>query len=189
VKHGSRRPGGIEVHVKGKNLAITPGLHDHVVQKMRGLDRYMDRLHDIEVELSTEPTRAAAGHNCVEATTHVLGSTVRVMSRGADMYAAVDEAVDKLYRQLNRRKERIKSHHRGTPAEIEEPPERDTEPSSQTTFHVERVEMKPQFEDEAAEDMEDLGRNFHMFLNARTEQVNVVYRRSDGSLGLIEPLG
>jgi putative sigma-54 modulation protein len=47
--------------------------------------------------------------------------------------------------------------------------------------------MKPQFEDEAVEQMEALGHAFYVFLNARNEQVNVLYRRKDGAYGLIEP--
>lgn len=111
MKKGHRPAGEVEVHLKGKNLTITPALHDQVVNKMKRLDKYFDRLQQIEVELSTESTRDADQHSHVEATTHVLGRTIRVSSVHSEMYAAVDEAVDKLYRQLNRQKERVKAHH------------------------------------------------------------------------------
>jgi putative sigma-54 modulation protein len=190
-----RTAGGVSVLVKGKNFSITPALRDQVVHKMTKLDKYLDRLQEIEVELCTEKTRQADHHNQVEATTHVLGRTIRVTATNSDMYAAIDDAVGKLYRQLNRKKERVKGHHNGKLAEVvpledlsdmaagEETQEEPDGP----VIRVELLEMKPQFEDEAIEEMELQGKNFYVFLNARNEQVNVVYRHSDGTYGLIEP--
>jgi len=107
------------------------------------------------------------------------------------MHAAIDEAVDKLYRQLNKQKERIKAH-RGV--RLAEALPQESEPVTESSDHdspselvLERLEMKPQFEDEAIEELEARGQPFYVFLNARTEQVNVVYRRKDGALALIEP--
>jgi putative sigma-54 modulation protein len=193
MKKGHRTPGGVSVQVKGKNLAVTPALHDQVVHKMNRLDKYLDRLSAIEVELCTEKTRQADHHNHVEATAHVPGRTIRVNADNSDMYAAIDLAVDKLYRQLNRQKERMKTHRggRGTPAErsISEGVEKEAEGerAADTPLHVERLDVKPQYEEEAIEEMDALGRDFYVFLNARNEQLNVLYRREDGSYGLIEP--
>jgi putative sigma-54 modulation protein len=110
------------------------------------------------------------------------------------MHAAIDEAVDKLYRQLNRTKERLKGHHSSKLAELLDSTSADaTEPSGLAeeveapVIHIERLEVKPQFEDEAIEELDAQGRAFYVFLNARNEQVNVLYRRADGSYALIEP--
>lgn len=187
----------LTVHVKGRNLTVTPALHDQVVRKLSKLEKYHDRLHDIDVELLTEPTRDAAHRNCVEATTRVLGQTIRVSSTDVDMFAAIDAVVDKLYRHLNRQKERIKSHH-GTKLAETLPTESFVEPENGSpgvdagadvgpVVRVERLDMKPLFEDEAIEEMETGGRQFYVFLNGRTEQVNVLYRHEDGGYGLIEP--
>jgi putative sigma-54 modulation protein len=197
MKKAQRARTGVSVQVKGKNLPVTPALRDQVVHKMNKLDKYLDRLDQIEVELSTEKTRDADHHNHVEATTHVAGRTIRVTSVHGDMYAAIDEAVDKLYRQLNRQKERMKSHHPGkttatqpgvledeygAPAAVDDGLE-----GSEPIVHIERLEVKPQFEEEAIAEMASSTRDFYVFLNARNEQVNVLYRREDGSYGLIEP--
>lgn len=195
MKQGQRAPGEVNVQVKGKNLAVTPGLEGHVVEKMRCLDKYLDRLSQIEVELWHEETREAAHRNHVEATTRVAGRTIRVATSDGDMYAAIDEAVDKLHRQLNRQKERMKSHHGGKSAEalsVEQDSDGISEPDASevggTIVRVKRFDMKPEFEDDAVENMEDLGHSFYVFLNAQTERVNVLYRRKDGSYGLIQPL-
>lgn len=196
MKKAHRTRGGVSVRVKGKNVPITAELHDLTVNKMGRLDKYHDRLSELEIELSNEKTREVARQNHVEATAHVLGRTIRVTSENSEMYAAIDEAVDKLYRQLNRHKERLKGHH-GTklldalPLDDVVPVESvatELEENGQgPVIHVERLHVKPQFEEEAIQEMDALGREFYVFLNARNEQVNVVYKRTDGSYGLIEP--
>lgn len=195
MKQGPSSSAELTVHVKGKHLPITPALRDHVVAKMSRLDKYLDRLQSIEVELSTEKTRDAGHHNHVEATTHVAGKVVRVCTSHEDMYAAVDEAVDKLYRQLNRRKERLKGHHgtraSGFAAGIEAgdgtalaEPERD---GVLPEIMPERLELEPMFDEEALAELQQTSAPFYVFLNARNEQINVLYRRANGAYGLIEP--
>lgn len=195
MKQGQRIPGEVDVQVKGKNLAVTPGLEGHVVDKMRCLDKYLDRLSQIEVELRHEAAREAAHRNHVEATAQVAGRTIRVTTSAGDMHAAIDEAVDKLYRQLNRQKERMKSHHGAKAVEavalesdIAGMSERDGDEVAGTIMRVKRFDMKPEFEDDAVQNLEDLGHDFYVFLNAQTEQVNVLYKRKNGSYGLIQPL-
>jgi len=195
MKHHPRTPAGVTVHVKGKNMAVAPELHDQIVGKMVRLDKYHDKLQGIEVELSTEKTRSTEHQNRAEATAHVGGRTVRVTAANADMQAAVDACVDKLYRQLNRQKERLKAHHGKAPAAVgafAEPTGAFSEADSDDrdsgpVVLVEQLEMKPQFEDEAIADLQLNGGTFHVFLNARNEQVNVLYRHHDGTYGLIEP--
>jgi putative sigma-54 modulation protein len=196
MKPSHHVPGQVNVQVKGNHVTITPRLHDQVVAKMAKLDKYLDRLQTIEVELCWERTRDADHQNRVEATTRVAGRTLRVTASNSDMYAAVDEVVDKLYRQLNRHKERLKSHSASKLAEVlpaapELPSvgvaESDDEDTEEPVIVRERLEVKPQFEDEAIADMEAAGQSFYVFLNARNESVNVVYRHGDGTYGLIEP--
>jgi putative sigma-54 modulation protein len=192
----------LTVLVKGKNMSVTPALHDQVVRKMGKLQKYHDRLQAIEVELRSEKTREAASQSCVEATTHVRGRTLRVTSTHEDMHAAIDEAVDKLYRQLNRQKERLKSHHGSKLAETIPASEAESSDESslrsetvsgngrephEPVVRVERLDLEPEFEEDAIEAMEDLGHDFYVFLNARNERMSVLYRRSDGGYGVIEP--
>jgi putative sigma-54 modulation protein len=199
MKRLHQPPGQVEVQVKGSHLVVTQALNDQVVQKMAKLDRYFDKLQTVEVELCWEKTRDANRQSRVEAITHVKGRTLRAVATHSDMYAAIDEVVDKLHRALNRQKERSKSH--GTDkivdvlpisAEVEEfatpePVDVDLDGEAEPVIVRERLEVKPQFEDEAIAEMDAAGLAFYVFLNARNECVNVVYRHSDGSYGVIEP--
>ncbi|GAC1519154.1 MAG: ribosome-associated translation inhibitor RaiA [Chloroflexota bacterium] len=200
MPRGHRTVETVDVQVKGNHFPVTANMRDHVVRKMQRLHKYLDRLSAIEVELCEEATRDANHHNHVEATARVAGRTIRVEAMHGDMYAAVDEAVDKLYRQLNRQKERMKSHSSTKLSEItadsgEVIPPGDDDDDAITSasaedvpvVRVERLDMKPQFEDEAIDELQSSGEHFYVFLNAANEQLNVLYRRDDGSLGLIQP--
>lgn len=185
-----------DVRVKARNFPLTEALEKQVEQKMGRLDKYLDRLQGIDVVLWTEQSKEADRHNHVEATARIGGRKVHVTAMKSDMYAALDETVDKMYRQLNRTKERLKSHHGSRLAEVL--PGEEMESADETIYDdaadpsvvkVKRFEMKPQFEDEAIAEMETLGHSFYVFLNADSERVNVVYRRKDGDYGLIDPLG
>jgi putative sigma-54 modulation protein len=189
MKRAERTSAGVSVQIKGNGVSVKPELHDLVSSKMQRLSKYLDRLQTVDVELLHEKTRDSAHQNSVEVTAHVPGRTLRVRTTNADMQAAVDEAVDRLYRQLNRTKERMKAHHFTKPSEmvpLEQPEPEDTVPPN-PVLHVERVDLEPQFEDEAIEELDLQQRPFYVFMNARDEQINVVYRRPDGSYGLIEP--
>jgi putative sigma-54 modulation protein len=199
MKKGRRTQAKVSVRVKGKNMVITPALRELVEHKMGRLDKYHDRLREIEVELCTEKTREASRHNHVEATTYLLGRTIRVTAEDDEMYAAIDEAVDKLYRQLNRQKERLKAHHgvklaealpveETAPAIFDEAVELGPDAVGAPVILTERLEVKPLFEDEAVLEMDAQAHDFYVFLNARSERLNVLYRRGDGTYGLIEPV-
>lgn len=197
MPRGQRAVDTVDVQVKGNHCAVTPDMRSHVVRKMQRLQKYMDRLSAIEVELSEEDTRSADHRNQVEATTRVAGRTIRVKAQHEDMLAAVDETVDKLYRQLNRQKERMKAHNNAKLSEVtasmasaEETPmesEMGDGDFAVSPVRVERLDMKPQFEDEALEALESSEKSFYVFLNASNEEVNVLYRRDDGSYSLIQP--
>jgi putative sigma-54 modulation protein len=185
MRTGDRTVGGIDVHVKGKGLPVTPALRDLVERKMSRLDKYHDRLQSIDVELIHEKTRAADQQNSVDVVARVPGQTIRVQAAASEIHAAVDEAVDKMYRHLNRKKERQKGHHGSKAAEmLTSEPEEAPEGRSIT---VEHPLVEPLSEEEAIESLDESGRPLFVFLNARNQQVNVVYRRDGGGYCIVEP--
>ncbi len=185
-------PGGVDVRVKGKNITVTPALHDLVVRKMSRLDKYLDRLQVIDVEVGTEQTRDSAQHCQVEARTRIRGRVLRAVTQNSEMQAALDEAVDKLYRQLNRQKERMKAHHGAklaeAPAAAEDVLEVEPAPDDDIPrLHMEEVLVEPLFEEEALDAFIENGLDCLVFLNPSNERLNVLYRRGNGDYALIEP--
>lgn len=180
----AQEPQQVTVHVKGKGMRVPASLRDHASRKMQHLGRYLDRLQTIDVTVTQERTRDAGTLTHVEAVAHVPGRTLTVNCSGPDMLAALDEAVDRLYRQLKRTKERMKGHRVGKPPAEEVVPPGEAEPVGIT---VERVDAKPLFEEEAAALLDEGNRPFVVFLNARNERLNVLYRKPNGLLALVEP--
>jgi putative sigma-54 modulation protein len=194
LRKGRQTPADVNVQVKGKNLSISASLRDQIVKKMQRLDKYLVRINGIEVEVWTEKTRDAGQVCHINAMTHATGRTLRVTASDVEMLTAVDDAVDKLYRQLNRTKEKMKAHSASKPSEAIASELTASDLSLTSEDHaaepvilVEYLQVKPQFEDEAIIELESLKRTFYVFLNARNEQVNVLYRHADGTYGLIEP--
>jgi putative sigma-54 modulation protein len=121
-----------------------------------------------------------------------------------DMYAAIDLAVDKLDRQVRRYRERRRHwrpHHQARDIEALLPLSDDDEATSialangaepelpiPTIVKTKRFNMKPMHPDEAALQLELVGHEFYVFLNAESDAVAVIYRRRDGNLGVIEPV-
>lgn len=173
----------MQLSVTGRNLEITDALRGYAEEKLRRLTKYLENIVTAHVVLSVAKHRHIA-----EVTLRVRDLTMRAEESTDDLYSSIDLVVEKLERQLLRYKERIVAHasrsgnRGGRPAAVtggsgEEP----------RVVKTKRFAMKPAEVDEAILQMNLLGHSFYVFRNARTEEVNVIYRRRDGNYGLIEP--
>jgi putative sigma-54 modulation protein len=167
----------MDVIVRGKNMDVTDALHNHVAKKIGKLARFVDRPDVVaEAVLSVEKER-----QIVEVTVPLEGRLLRGEEATDDMYASADLVVDKLERQL----EKLKGHLRARHARQNGEERSESAPAS--VVRRKTFSPKPMSLDEARLQMEMLGHAFFAFANADTEQINVLYRRRDGNLGLLEP--
>ena len=168
--------------IVGKNLTVTPALDQAVKEKMEKLDRFFNQDTEAHVTLSVEKNRQKA-----EVTIPVRGTVIRSEQVSNDMYLSIDLAGETIERQLKKYKNKIEdSHHAGEAVSPGGSAEEDSgEPIR--IIRTKQFDMKPLYPEEACVQMELLGHDFYMFVNAETEQVNVVYKRKGGSYGLIEP--
>ncbi len=181
----------MDITIRGRNVDITPRLQSYVERKMERLDRYMPNIVEIQVDLAEEKANRSGTRQVAQITLHnARGTILRAEERTTDLFAAVDAVVDKMYRQIERYKG--KRRHRGeaqeefagfeTAIELEE-----------DMFDTGRVirrkafSVLPMHEEEAIDQMELLGHDFFVFVNAETDAVNVIYRRMDGNYGLLVP--
>jgi putative sigma-54 modulation protein len=102
------RSENMNLQISGHHLDITPAIRDYVTGKLERITRHSDNLIDINVILSVEKLKHKA-----EITVHLSGKDIYVESAGEDMYAAIDILVDKLDRQVQKYKQKLKDHHRG----------------------------------------------------------------------------
>ncbi len=181
----------MEVRVHGNHTTIAPDLRDLAADKVAHAARVFDDVLFADVEFSEEQNpRIADGRYRVEITSTAAGQVVRVEAAAFDERAALDTAVDKYERQLRRLKERLITRGRRS-KRLNAAPEGVEEEGDMIDAHridrVKRFDVKPMTPEEAALQMDLLEHNFFFFLNGETERYGVLYRRRNGSLGLIEP--
>lgn len=95
----------MQPNITGHHVEITDALREFVTTKFAKLEQYFDRINQVYVVLSVEKVKQIA-----EATVHVNGGELHASSEQEDMYAAIDILVDKLARQLNKHKDKLKQH-------------------------------------------------------------------------------
>ena len=171
--------------ISGKNIEVTPGLKDSVINKLGKLERYFTPDTEIIVTLSVEKDRQK-----IEVTIPVKGDIIRSEQTSTDMYVSIDLVEEVIERQLRKYKNKLIARHQegGTFKQefFEEEPAIDSNDEIQIV-RTKKFGIKPMFPEDACVQMELLEHDFFVFSNAETEEVNVVYKRKNGTFGLIEP--
>lgn len=182
-----------EIDISGRNMEITDRLNDYVTKKVSKLDRYINDIQEAHVELAfAKSARSAADRQVAQITVRGKGFILRSEERADDIYAALDTALDKMQRRIERYKGK-RNRGRGdgrSAAEVVPYPELEEGEEPETPLIVRRKQfvISPMDEAEAIEQMNLLGHeDFFVFYNAATNAVNVLYTRRDGTYGLIEP--
>lgn len=180
----------VKVEISTRNIDLSDRLKDYVTKKVSKLDRYLDILEEAKVDLSfAQAARDAKDRQVAQLTIRGKGVLLRAEERTDDIFASVDAALEKISRQIERFKGR-RWRKRGDGRAISEVLVVDEEESvdlEETIVRRKQFLLTPMNVHEAVEQMNLLGHNlFFVFLNADTNQTNVLYRRRDGTLGLIE---
>lgn len=185
----------LEVEIYSRNMDITDRIQDYVSKKVGKLDRYLPGIEDVRVDVAyVKSARSAADRQVAQITVRGKGFILRSEERADDIFAALDTALDKMQRRIERYKgKRFRGRGDGkTAAEVlqvvSEETEEETGELGPIIARRKRFMVVPMDELEAIEQMELLGHeNFFVFYNGKTNSVNVLYRRRDGTYGLIEP--
>ena len=173
----------MQLSLSGRNLEITEALRMYAEEKLGRLTKYLGTIVAAHVVLSVEKHRQIA-----EVTLRVRDLTIRAEESTQDLYSSIDLVVEKLERQILRYKERIVAHEaRGGGRETRATGPKEMIDEEPTVVKTKRFAVKPAEVEEAMLQMNLLGHSFYVFRNARTDEVNVLYRRRDGNYGLIEP--
>jgi putative sigma-54 modulation protein len=199
--------------VRSKNFKMSSGTETQVRKRIDRVTRHLDNVDQSEVLLSQEPTRfnPQRVQHVAQVTLRTRNNTlIRAEVANADLLAAVDEAVEKLERQIERHKGRYYQRKKGkqgigkssaavvnTLAAEEEtggpgatavaPADSSLDDGTGEIVRVKRFEVEAMYPEEAVERMELLGHSFYLFLNAGEDALNVLYRRTDGNYGLLQP--
>ena len=180
--------------VNSRNLELTDALRGQIDRKLRRLERITHPDADATIELFVHASRAAETSHVAEVSLVNNGTVIRSVGAGATMSAALDNLVDRLERQVVRARERPRSVRdraeelQSREVAVEESMPAAEAPTRPEVVEIKRYDMTPMFEEDAILRMEELGHAFFVFLNAETDRIGVVYRRGDGSFGMIDPV-
>lgn len=179
----------MDVELSAKHFELTDAVRRYVERKVGRLDRYLPDIKATRVELSKVSIRSRGDVYAAQVTAFVDRAVLRAEEVNADLFAAIDLSADKMHRQIERYKGKRQRRWTGraAPAVGETLEELPAEEPTPPIVRRKRFKLFPMTEGEAAEQLELLGHDFFMFLNADTGDINVLYRRRDGQLGLLEP--
>jgi putative sigma-54 modulation protein len=193
----------MDVIIQGHNLRVSDALESYTRKKMDKLDRYLPNIYDVRIDLSSERTKRGEDLAIAQITIrHSRGAILRAEERSpGDINAAINSAVEKMYRRIQRFKgKRIRKGRERFTATLEELnaaeqipdmevfediPE--TEEAEREIVRRKEVPVVAMNEAEAIEQLELLGHSFFVFFNDATGGVNVLYKRTSGGYGVIVP--
>lgn len=181
----------MQVAVTFRHMESSDPVRDYVEEKLARVKKYVDEPIDAQVVLSVQKKI----FHRAEVTMVAKGLTMKSVEEKDDMYAAIDLMVDKIERQLKRYKEKLKNHKgsEGMQRRIEKTvysaPSVDDGGGEPEIVRSHSFFVKPMSVEEAVMQMDLLGKDFLVFTDDRSAEMNVVYRRKDGNYGLIVPQG
>ncbi|MFI3172688.1 MAG: ribosome-associated translation inhibitor RaiA [Eubacteriales bacterium] len=169
--------------ISGKNIDVTPALKDTIEQKLGKLERYFTPETEIIVTISVEKDR-----HKIEVTIPVKGDIIRSEQVSDNMYVSIDLVEEIIERQLRKYKTKLLARHKASGTFNEAFFDDDSyEDEDVKIVKTKQFGIKPMFPEDAVVQMGLLGHDFYVFANANTDEVNVVYKRKNGTYGLIEP--
>ena len=184
-----------KIAIYSKNLEISDRTHDYVINKIGKVDRFLQDIDEIRVDLShMKNARNAADRYSSQITIRGKGFILRTEEKADDLSVAIDASMDKMMRQIERFKGKRargrgdgKSVAETLPAEMDHSIDLEKEEAPRITRHK-KFAVLPMSEEEAIEQMQLTAHNdFFVFYNADKAAINILYKRSDDTYGVIEP--
>lgn len=185
----------LKIDIYTKELELTDRIHDYANKKIGKLDKFLNEIDECRVDLGHAKTARNANERFIaQVTIRGRGFILRAEERADNIFAAIDATVDKMTRQIERFKgKNWRRRDDGTAkasldAATEEEVEVDETPEPVIVRRKSFI-LTPMDELEAMEQLILLGHeDFFVFYNATTSKINVLYRRRDGTYGLIDPI-
>jgi len=184
----------MDITVTFRHMDPIESVRDYAVEKVSKIDKYLDTVSEAHIVLSIEKFRHTA-----DVTLSLDGTRIKGVEETEDMYSAIDQVMDKIEKQVKKYLSKIRTRRSsdsikdgGIPEEAlagsEEAEEEESMSSEEgLPIEVEKMVAMPMDPEEAAMQLSMSPRDVYVFRNPRSKEINVLYKRSDGRLGLIEP--
>lgn len=194
----------MEMQIISRNMRLSGHSEEYIQKKVARLERHLREQAEARLELRRTARRSETDRFVAQMTINASGATLRGQETGLTLFAAVDAVTDVMDKQIRRykgrayrtsqarRSARSQAMRENVGALLEDiaMDEEGREESLEEIARVVRVKrfaMKPMTVEDAIMEMELLDHDFFLFHNAETDQHSVVYRRTDGDYGVIEP--
>ena len=187
----------MDIKVSGRKTTVTDALRARVEEKVGEACKVFDiEPMTVDVVLRYEKNPSISAPAIVEVTVRARGSVIRVAEHGADMYAAIDSAADKVTRQLRKFKTKVVDNRQQGPSASDVAPFKPVDDLADLLIPKEEddqlvrekvIDITPMTEEQALVQTDLLGHDFYVFENATTGLINVVYHRKNGGYGIIKP--
>lgn len=179
----------MQTTVTFKKMDSTDSLKSYVQKKLDRFDKMLDSPAEAHVVLSVEKIRHIA-----EITLTCDKLSIHATEKSESMYSSIDALMDKVKSQITKYKEKLKRHMSGNKQSLSDTQEfnhhgMDRVGEAGTQIIVEPIDYKPMDVEDAVIELNSGKKSFFVFNNARTEQLNVIYKHNNGKLGLIQPRG
>lgn len=177
----------MQVTITFKQIEASDPLKSYVNKKLKRFDKMLEGPAEANVVLSVEKIRHIA-----EITLTSGSLNIHAKEASESMYAAIDILADKVKSQITKHKEKIKKHLLGNKSSLTDTREFSIEeplPGDVVDIIEEPLETKPMDIEDAVIELASGKKSFYVFVNARTQEVNVIYKHNNGKLGLIAPQG
>ncbi|HBJ54161.1 ribosome hibernation-promoting factor, HPF/YfiA family [Streptococcus anginosus] len=177
----------IKYSIRGENLEVTEALRDYVVSKLEKIEKYFQADQELDARVNLKVYREKTAK--VEVTIPLGSITLRAEDVSQDMYGSIDLVTDKIERQIRKNKTKIERKNRNkkstsqlfTDAVVEE-----VEAAPAKVVRSKQIDLKPMDLEEALLQMDLLGHDFFIYTDVEDNTTNVLYRREDGDVGLLE---
>lgn len=177
----------IKYSIRGENLEVTEALRDYVVSKLEKIEKYFQADQELDARVNLKIYREKTAK--VEVTIPLGSITLRAEDVSQDMYGSIDLVTDKIERQIRKNKTKIERKNRNkkstsqlfTDAVVEE-----VEAAPAKVVRSKQIDLKPMDLEEALLQMDLLGHDFFIYTDVEDNTTNVLYRREDGDVGLLE---
>ena len=177
----------MDITVTFRHTEPMESLRTYAEEKVSKIKKYLDSPMEANIVLTVEKFRHQA-----DVTVSLNGARIKAVEETGDMYSAIDQVIDKIEKQVKRHLSKIRDHRsenlRSEEGSLSEELDETTAfAQEEFVIEVEKTFAKPMDPEEAAMQLNLTKQDFLVFRNAKSREINVIYRRADGNLGLIEP--
>ena len=169
----------IKYSIRGENLEVTEAIRDYVVSKLEKIEKYFQAEQELDARVNLKVYREKTAK--VEVTIPLGSITLRAEDVSQDMYGSIDLVTDKIERQIRKNKNKVATSQLFTDALVEEP-----NVVQSRVVRSKQIDLKPMDLEEAILQMDLLGHDFFIYVDVEDQTTNVIYRREDGEIGLLE---